>query len=617
VSLVNILSLMQAVYEEGGSYYELIKETLQSHPSDPDHSWHLILYFDEITPGDPVGYANDRKFWVCYAAFKEFGAKVLSNEACWLPVLELRTARTSKMAAGISQIAKLIMRHIFLNDNCDVARGGLVLKGPDDELKRVFFGFGYLVQDGAAHKYVFCTKSDKGLKMCILCKNIFAVESDVVDDETGERILLPSIRHESQCDFATNDDIQGSMARLRHKSATLSPRGFDKWQKASGFNYEPHGLLQDAALESVVKPADDYVHDWMHALFVGGVFQTVMFLTLGALQAALRIPMYQLYSTFADYIQLWQHPLAKHDNKLHEVFAKKRAESNQKAKAFKCKASDGLGLFPIIAMWLLTMAKPGGICILECTAFICMCDMIEALVACAHVGVVTPDYLSEVIEAFMAACERADWAKYMHPKFHWLVHFPMHLANHGFLIACFVHERLHRVSKRYANDIRNTSDYEASLLRQVLCHTIAKLREPGLFDMAVGAMKLRHPPKKALQFLSEAFGAQLDASSCGVSTVARLHDGSVCTKKDVVLMRSPDGTFHDAAEVWLHAKCLNQYVSLVSIWKLIRYDEPKGLAYWQKSDNPKLVNTNDILCSVTYRNCENAVAAVLVPLLLR
>ena len=47
-----------------------------------------------------------------------------------------------------------------------------------------------IVQDGGAHKQVFCLKGDSGMKFCLECRTLFSVRSNVaIQDENGEYFL--------------------------------------------------------------------------------------------------------------------------------------------------------------------------------------------------------------------------------------------------------------------------------------------------------------------------------------------------------------------------------------------------------------------------------------------
>lgn len=42
--------------------------------------WHLVLYSDEVSPGNPLGYIGGRKTWAVYWSVLEFGQAALSSE---------------------------------------------------------------------------------------------------------------------------------------------------------------------------------------------------------------------------------------------------------------------------------------------------------------------------------------------------------------------------------------------------------------------------------------------------------------------------------------------------------------------------------------------------------
>ena len=59
------------------------------------------------------------------------------------------------------------------------------------------------------------------------------------------------------------------------------------------------------------------------------------------------------------------------------------------------------------------------------------------------------------------------------PKHHYSTHLGEQLRKFGMLASCFVHERKHKMVKRYANDMRNTRtnfdehSYEKSIMAEV------------------------------------------------------------------------------------------------------------------------------------------------------
>ena len=61
-------------------FSDLIARTLASNPSTVDAPWQLVLYADEILPGNQLAYKNARKMWGIYWTILTLGSAVLSDE---------------------------------------------------------------------------------------------------------------------------------------------------------------------------------------------------------------------------------------------------------------------------------------------------------------------------------------------------------------------------------------------------------------------------------------------------------------------------------------------------------------------------------------------------------
>ena len=57
------------------------------------------------------------------------------------------------------------------------------------------------------------------------------------------------------------------------------------------------------------------------------------------------------------------------------------------------------------------------------------------------------------------------------PKHHFMLHIPRQLARFAFLISCFVHERKHKIAKRWAVPlcISNKRNYDRTVLEECTC----------------------------------------------------------------------------------------------------------------------------------------------------
>ena len=69
IVLVNPLALLWKLFKQGGSYSELLLQHFRGNPCSPERPYGLILYADEVTPGNVLAHSNQRKLWVMYFSF--------------------------------------------------------------------------------------------------------------------------------------------------------------------------------------------------------------------------------------------------------------------------------------------------------------------------------------------------------------------------------------------------------------------------------------------------------------------------------------------------------------------------------------------------------------------
>ena len=134
----------------------------------------IVMYADEVVPGRELIAYNEKKLWVLYWSFLDFGPAALSNEDAWFTGLVLRSHMVkNKIAGGLPQVFK-VYTNMFFNtaDGCDF-RIGIRLNAPpagsapapagsapapagsarDSSL--VFADLAMVVQDAEAHAHAF------------------------------------------------------------------------------------------------------------------------------------------------------------------------------------------------------------------------------------------------------------------------------------------------------------------------------------------------------------------------------------------------------------------------------------------------------------------------------
>ena len=186
-------------------------------------------------------------------------------------------------------------------------------------------------------------------------------------------------------------------------------------------------MLADPEVQDHLNPATQFMHDWMHCIFVSGIFNITLWLTLRAIQQAGRR---DIYSMLHEALKLWHWPKRLQQTKLFQLFVKSRQESNNDAKKFKCDASAGLSMYSVIALFLGSPAV--GVAATAVYAYSVLSDLIDLFQAANRGNVSANDLLSK-IEDFLDAFDAAFGPDKRTPKFHWLLHFSDILYTYGYL----------------------------------------------------------------------------------------------------------------------------------------------------------------------------------------
>ena len=168
IHFANLLVYITSLFHMGGSFHDLVQRKHQSNPSSVDKPWSLILYCDELVPGNVLGRA-ERKLWAICSTFQELGQEALSHEDVWLTI-------SLERSTFVAQLPVKVLEAIFCSPIAE-PRGGLLLKSPCGPNIRLHFFWGICLADGAAHKQVWASKGDAGTKFCLLFANVHSAAS--------------------------------------------------------------------------------------------------------------------------------------------------------------------------------------------------------------------------------------------------------------------------------------------------------------------------------------------------------------------------------------------------------------------------------------------------------
>ena len=461
------------------------------------------------------------------------------------------------------------------------------------------------MQDGAAHRDLWKCKGDSGSRFCMGCLTLSP--RAIADWGHQDPMLGRTPLRDDQVTFCTDEEVIDAVKRLDAFRLVDSAARFEKRSQVLGFTWSPYSLLTDPCLTGVIRPCSQLMHDWMHGLFSNGVFNILLHNILDALeQEGLR----DLYPFLSGFVAQWTLPRRICASDLARTFDPARRKGNRDGGAFRCQASEGLSLYPLLCFWIQSMVLPEDIATLACRAFVCFCHLADCCMAAMR-GVCADTVMRPDVHAFLAQFDAAFGSDIMSQKFHWLVHYARELNHHGFLLSCFVHERNHKTVRRYATPMLNTRDFERTLIREVVSHGIRVLEDEDALDSSVGLVRPRRPGKRLRRTLHELL-CHAESQELLVASECRFNAYDTCHVRDVVFIREDSGGFF-LGEVFLHVQSGGLLLTGVSSYKRIALDRATRTAQWEATGEQQLVSSIDILSVAVWLSLSPGNVRTLVP----
>ena len=87
----------------------------------------MVLYSDELTPGNPLRADNRRKTMIWYWSILEYGRHNLQKVEAWLPLAAIRSSIARQVEGGFCGVFRHLLRALFLRDG-DIGTAGITLR---------------------------------------------------------------------------------------------------------------------------------------------------------------------------------------------------------------------------------------------------------------------------------------------------------------------------------------------------------------------------------------------------------------------------------------------------------------------------------------------------------
>ena len=356
--------LLALLLRRCAAYRSMFEEKLQLYPSTPESLWGLIVYLDELTPGNIIRPDNARKTTVVYMSFLQLGLQ-LRREETWFPVACVRHCVLDRTDGGASTAMRALLRETFFGDE-NFSHGTTVHIGSSPML--FFAKVSQVIADEPALKEMWGWKGHAGIKPCVFCKNLVAKSSNLCAfDDSGylKDLWEPRV---DMFDSASDVELWAAFDNLMTQKTMLGVTKFDKLEKAVGMNCLPTGLLADVELRAMVSPSSCR-YDSCHCYYQGlAGWEMNLFMASCS----------ELGITFNDFQQYceagWMRPKACKSSSPKQI-----STVAAKFESFKGMAQDILVILPLMRHFAETAIAPTGELTKQLQSFDAMCECVLLL----------------------------------------------------------------------------------------------------------------------------------------------------------------------------------------------------------------------------------------------
>jgi hypothetical protein len=469
VRVADLCQVVQHRVKRCPSFGHLLRDAILK---SVDNKLTLLMYHDQVVPGNVLQINPERKSTLIYCSFKELG-HWLCKSFSWMTVGVVTDSTLSKVADGMTAV----IRHLI---KLFVEPGGLLHSGITFSLQEAVWLLEIrdiaLIADEAALKATWSNKGASGLRPCLLCQNILRTDADVP----------PPFLHISEgnyMDFQLQSD--SDVFLLADNLAAMKARGvtavsFNQTQKHSGLTYAPEGLLWDVTVRGWLGPTCANF-DPTHIYFSNGIFGSETQLLFDEIERMSKKNQCVISSRhFIDFVSSsWATPSLP--SCLHSNISER-----QKAASLVLKdrgtASQQLSMFPLLDCFVRTSLLSHPALKLKVDSFLQLCSVIRAVRRAKEIPLQSDETILELQRRYMQLFIAAWGRDKVRPKHHYQFHLGQQACRWGAMFDCWCTERKHRDFKKVATLIAGNERFELEALAKLIQHEEQLMVEEGYHD---------------------------------------------------------------------------------------------------------------------------------------
>ena len=256
--MADFRKLLPHVIESCPNYAALIQAELQN---QPNLAFSLVLYNDEATGGNILQPDSKKKMSLWYFALKEISWQW--SDIVWHPFCAVQHVDFDKVKGNFSAIAKQIILNLL---DQDLHMGIPVALPNGSNLLRCVIRF--MISDLDSIRAAMSLKGSSAIRCCVFCRNAIKKNSGIEDyNDYFQDIASHNFEvFEDQ----TDGDVFDAIDELARQQPRLRKGAMKRKEVASGFNFNPDGLLSSTLAREALPPSA-FLLDPMHIYWSNGI----------------------------------------------------------------------------------------------------------------------------------------------------------------------------------------------------------------------------------------------------------------------------------------------------------------------------------------------------------
>ena len=275
--IANVVSFMQTLATQTSFFMSLLSRVAFEHAGTP---LQLLVYCDEVTPGNVLAPDHTRKSYLVYISFTAFRTW-LSHTGSWLPIAVIRSKTMESLEGNFSE--HMLGCVLSLQQQLCKEEGLAFCVDQQSFWLQVDPKFAFVADEAAIKGFLGC-KGASGVKPCVKCKNVLYKRANSQEGVNPYFVTVSEYRCD-RFDPTTDSDVETIINFLKLESTRKTPRQFEKDEKLSGFNLIPTGLLCHESVRATIL-LKNILYDPMHIYLSNGLIGEEMVLFFKALNSS-------------------------------------------------------------------------------------------------------------------------------------------------------------------------------------------------------------------------------------------------------------------------------------------------------------------------------------------